>query len=115
MRERARNRVVPALEQEPYPDRAISRYEEDIMVRYAFAFAAVAAFAMPAVADAQGLVGGAEQGYHAGDRALGPVGGIVGGAVGAGVGTVNGALGIHPRYYRHHRCYFRHGRRFCRY
>ena len=79
------------------------------------AFATLAVLAIPVAADAQGLVGGAEQGYRAGDNALGPVGGIVGGAVGAGVGTVNGALGIHPRYYRHHRCIFRHGRRYCRY
>ena len=70
--------------------------------------------AVPAAAEAQGLVGGAEQGYHSGDRALGPIGGVVGGAVGAGVGTVNGALGIHPRgYYR--RCVYRYGHRYCRY
>ena len=85
------------------------------MKRPAAAFAALSLLmATPIAADAQGLVGGAEQGYHAGDRALGPVGGVVGGAVGAGVGTVNGALGIHPRYY-HHRCFYRYGRRVCRY
>ncbi len=70
--------------------------------------------ALPVGADAQGLVGGAQQGYVAGDRALGPIGGVVGGAVGAGVGTVNGALGIRPGY-RYRRCFYRHGRRFCRY
>lgn len=84
------------------------------MRRHALFIATLVAFTAPAVANAQGLVGGAEEGYHAGNRALGPVGGVVGGAVGAGVGTVNGALGIHPRYYRRH-CIFRHGRRYCRY
>ena len=83
------------------------------MFRYAFVFAAAAFVAAPAVADAQGLVGGAERGYDTGDRALGPIGGVVGGAVGAGVGTVNGALGIRPRYGR--RCVYRHGHRYCRY
>lgn len=84
------------------------------MIRYAIAVAALMTVTVPMAAEAQGLVGGAEEGYRAGDRALGPVGGVVGGAVGAGVGTVNGALGIHPRYYRH-RCYYRHGYRHCRY
>lgn len=84
------------------------------MIRYAIAVAALMTVTVPMAAEAQGLVGGAEEGYRAGDRALGPVGGVVGGAVGAGVGTVNGALGIRPRYYRH-RCYYRHGYRHCRY
>ena len=83
------------------------------MIRFAFALGAFALLGSPVVAQAQGLVGGAESGYRAGDRALGPVGGVVGGAVGAGVGTVNGALGINPRYGR--RCVYRHGRRYCRY
>ncbi len=84
------------------------------MVRSKVIGAALMLLATPLAAQAQGLVGGAEQGYRAGDRALGPVGGVVGGAVGAGVGTVNGALGIHPRgYYR--RCVYRYGRRYCRY
>lgn len=86
------------------------------MLRYALAFAAVAVIAVPIAADAQGLVGGAERGYNAGDRALGPIGGVVGGAVGAGVGTVNGALGIGPRRgYYGRRCVYRHGHRYCRY
>ncbi len=87
------------------------------MLRYALAFGALALIATPIAADAQGLVGGAEEGARAGDRALGPIGGVVGGAVGAGVGTVNGALGIRPGYYRHRygrRCVYRHGRRYCR-
>ena len=85
------------------------------MYRHAIMFAALAAVAIPAAAQAQGLVGGAERGYRQGDRALGPIGGIVGGAVGAGVGTVNGALGIHPRYFSYHgrRCYYRHHHRYC--
>ncbi len=68
----------------------------------------------PLAAQAQGLVGGAEEGYHEGGRRAGPVGAVVGGALGAGVGTVNGALGIHPRGY-HHRCWWRHGHRVCHY
>ncbi len=89
------------------------------MIRYAIALGALAIVASPIAAEAQGLVGGAENGYRAGDRALGPLGGVVGGAVGAGVGTVNGALGIGPRSYyyggRYHRCIYRYGRRYCRY
>lgn len=80
------------------------------MIRYAFAVGTFALLAMPLAAQAQGLVGGARAGAAAGDHALGPIGGVVGGAVGAGIGTVNGALGIHR-----HRCYYRHGRRHCRY
>ena len=75
------------------------------------ALGALALLALPVAAEAQGLVGGAQNGYAAGDRALGPIGGVVGGAVGAGVGTVNGALGIRPRYrstyYYHHRRAYR--------
>ncbi len=77
----------------------------------ALALGAFTWLAVPTAATAQGLVGGAQQGYRAGDNALGPIGGVVGGAVGAGVGTVNGALGIRPRYtyyYRHHHRYRRH-------
>jgi len=73
----------------------------------------VAALSCPVLAQAQGLVGGAEEGAHAGDRAAGPIGAVVGGAIGAGVGTVNGALGIRPAYYHRHRCYWRHGYRHC--
>lgn len=86
------------------------------MLRTATIVALAAAVALPSVAEAQGLVGGARRGYREGDRALGPIGGVVGGAVGAGIGTVNGALGIHPRYFFYHgrRCYYAHSRRFCR-
>ncbi len=79
---------------------------------FVFAGALCALLSLPIVAQAQGLIGGAEEGAHAGNRAAGPVGAVVGGAVGAGVGTVNGALGIRPGYY-HHRCYWRHGHRHC--
>jgi hypothetical protein len=72
----------------------------------------ISLLSLTAAAQAQGLVGGAEEGAHRGNRAAGPVGAVVGGAIGAGVGTVNGALGIG---YHHHRCYWRHGYRHCRY
>ncbi len=86
------------------------------MFRYAVAVAGLVSVAMPVAVQAQGLVGGAERGYHTGNRALGPIGGVVGGAVGAGVGTVNGALGIRPGYFYYHgrRCIYRHGHRYCR-
>ncbi len=80
---------------------------------FVFASAVCAFLSLPIVAQAQGLIGGAEEGAHAGNRAAGPVGAVVGGAIGAGVGTVNGALGIRPGYYHRHRCYWRHGYRHC--
>ena len=48
----------------------------------------------PVVAQAQGVVGGAERGADEGGAAAGPVGAVVGGAVGAATGAANGALGI---------------------
>ncbi|ACL57309.1 hypothetical protein [Methylobacterium nodulans] len=68
-----------------------------------------AIFSFAGVAQAQGIIGGAEEGAARGNRAAGPIGAIVGGAIGAGVGGVNGALGIRPyrrvhygpRHYRH--------------
>jgi hypothetical protein len=58
----------------------------------------LAVLALPAAAQAQGIVRGAEQGAAVGNRAAGPVGGAVGGAVGgvAGgvVGGVKGVLGV---------------------
>jgi hypothetical protein len=80
--------------------------------RFAVALGLFALMSFPMIAHAQGLVGGAEEGAHRGNRAAGPVGAVVGGAIGAGVGTVNGALGLG---YHHHRCYWRHGYRHCRY
>lgn len=51
----------------------------------------------PLAADAQGIVGGAENGAEQGNRQAGPVGAVVGGAVGAVTGGVNGLLGIDQR------------------
>lgn len=80
---------------------------------------ALALFAIPHFAHAQGLVGGMErgaaQGSYDGGRVAGPVGSAVGGAVGAGVGgavgAVDGILGIPYR----HRChgYYRYGHWHC--
>src|ERR1035438_9353906 len=53
-------------------------------------FAAV--LSLPLVAQAQGIVRGAEEGTAAGNRAAGPVGGAVGGAVGGVVGGVEGGI-----------------------
>lgn len=73
--------------------------------------AALALLAVPHLAQAQGIIGGAEEGVRRGNRAAGPVGGVVGGAVGAGVGGVvggvKGVLGVpdrryHRRRYHHH-------------
>jgi gas vesicle protein len=49
------------------------------------------------VAQAQGIVRGAQEGAVEGNRAAGPVGGAVGGAVGGIVGGVEGVLGIPQR------------------
>lgn len=54
--------------------------------------------AMPSAGQAQGIPGGAQQGYDEGHCAAGPVGAVigaaVGGVVGGLVGGVNGMLGI---------------------
>ncbi len=54
--------------------------------------------AIPVAANAQGIIGGAQQGasqgVREGSRAAGPVGGAVGGAVGGVTGGVTGALGV---------------------
>jgi hypothetical protein len=52
---------------------------------------------LPVVAQAQGIVRGAQEGVAEGNRAAGPVGGAVGGAVGGIVGGVEGVLGIPQR------------------
>jgi len=56
--------------------------------------ATVALLAVPALANAQGVVSGAQQGASQGakqgSKAAGPVGGVVGGAVGGTVGAVSG-------------------------
>lgn len=59
--------------------------------------AALLALALPAVAQAQGLVRGAEDGAAAGRATGGPIGEIVGGAIGAATGTVGGILGVDTR------------------
>jgi hypothetical protein len=79
--------------------------------RFALVVGLVASASSPMLAHAQGLVGGAEEGAHRGDRAAGPVGSVVGGAIGAGVGTVNGALGLG---YHNRRCYWLNGYSHCR-
>lgn len=48
-------------------------------------------------AQAQGIVGGAEQGAAQGGRAAGPVGAVVGGAVGGVTGGISGLLGLDQR------------------
>ena len=63
--------------------------------------AVLAMLAMPAVAQAQGVPGGAAHGFHEGARIAGPVGAVVGTAVGGVVGGVEGVLGITPGYLAH--------------
>jgi hypothetical protein len=60
--------------------------------------AVLAALAVPAVAQAQGVPGGAAHGFHEGARIAGPVGAVVGTAVGGVWGGVEGVLGITPGY-----------------
>lgn len=57
----------------------------------------VAALAVPAIANAQGVPGGVERGAREGERAAGPVGAVVGGTIGGVVGGVAGALGVDQR------------------
>ena len=59
--------------------------------------AIVAALAIPAIAQAQGVPGGIERGARDGERAAGPVGAIVGGTIGGVVGGVAGVLGVDQR------------------
>ncbi len=59
--------------------------------------AVVAAMAIPAIAQAQGVPGGIERGAREGERAAGPVGAIVGGTIGGVVGGVAGVLGVDDR------------------
>ena len=69
-------------------------------MRFRFIMAAgiAAVLSLPLVAQAQGIVRGAEEGAAEGNRAAGPVGGAVGGAVGGIVGGVEGVLGIPQRH-----------------
>jgi hypothetical protein len=95
-----------------------------IRLQLAAAATALALFAIPHLAHAQGVFNGMErggnQGAREGNRAAGPVGGVVGGAIGAGVGGavggVKGVLGIPDRGpHRGHRCrgYWKHGHFHC--
>jgi hypothetical protein len=69
-----------------------------IMIRRFIGIAAiVAAVAIPALAQAQGVPGGVERGAREGERAAGPVGAIVGGTIGGVVGGVAGVLGVDQR------------------
>jgi hypothetical protein len=61
----------------------------------------LAMLAVPAVAQAQGVPGGAAHGFHEGARIAGPVGAVVGTAVGGVVGGIEGVLGITPGYVAH--------------
>ena len=60
--------------------------------KHLMATVVVAALAFPVVANAQGVVGGAESGARQGDRAAGPVGAVVGGVVGGVAGGVAGLI-----------------------
>lgn len=80
-------------------------------IRLIIAGAALALAIPMGAANAQGIIGGAQegswQGAREGNRALGPVGGfvgtVVGGAAGAAVGGVKGAIGVpHRGYVRHY-------------
>jgi hypothetical protein len=59
------------------------------------------ALALPVIASAQGVVGGAQQGAsqgaREGSRAAGPVGGAVGTVVGGTVGGVTGGVSDKPK------------------
>jgi LTXXQ motif family protein len=68
-------------------------------MRFHFVMAASVAvvLSLPLVAQAQGIVRGAEEGAAAGNRAAGPVGGAIGAGVGGIVGGVEGVLGIPQR------------------
>ncbi|WP_439496575.1 hypothetical protein [Bosea sp. (in: a-proteobacteria)] len=81
--------------------------------------AALALFAVPMAADAQGIPRGAAKGARVGNQAAGPVGGaagaVVGGVAGGVVGGVKGVVGIPqkvgvPRYSRNRHSGRRHRR-----
>ena len=69
--------------------------------RFVMAAAILTLFAVPIAAEAQGIVGGAQEGARVGNRAAGPVGGAVGavggGVVGGVVGGVKGVIGVPQR------------------
>jgi hypothetical protein len=92
-----------------------------LATRLALAAGVLALLAIPHLAHAQGIVGGARDGSREGNRIAGPVGGVVGGAIGAGVGGavggVKGVFGIPDHGYRRgYRCrgyYDRYSRFHC--
>ena len=57
----------------------------------------VAGLALPGIAQAQGIVGGAQRGAEEGAAAAGPVGGVLGGVAGGIGGGIAGLLGIEER------------------
>jgi hypothetical protein len=68
--------------------------------KISIACALLGVLAMPVVAQAQGIPGGAVHGAAVGNNAAGPVGAVVGGVVGGVIGGVEGALGVDRVYYR---------------
>jgi hypothetical protein len=68
--------------------------EEESMKQKACVGAVLVMLAVPAVAEAQGIPGGAANGFREGGRIAGPVGAVVGTAVGGVIGGIEGVLGI---------------------
>jgi gas vesicle protein len=67
-------------------------------LRFMMAACIAAVLSLPLVAQAQGIVRGAEEGAAEGNRAAGPVGEAVGAGLGGIVGGVEGVLGIPRRH-----------------
>ena len=63
-----------------------------------FAAALLFAFSAPIAAQAQGIPGGMNHGFHRGNQIAGPVGAVVGAGVGGVIGGVEGVLGINHAY-----------------
>jgi hypothetical protein len=59
--------------------------------------AGIALLGLGAIAQAQGVPGGAARGAEEGERAAGPAGAIVGGVVGGVAGGIAGILGVEQR------------------
>jgi hypothetical protein len=91
-----------------------------VVAKLAMLAGVLAVLAIPHVAQAQGVIRGADQGarqgVREGNRAAGPVGGVVGGALGLGVGAavggVKGVLGIPEGRSRECRGYYDRRHRF---
>jgi Protein of unknown function (DUF1236) len=67
------------------------------MTKVAIVFASLLALGSPTLAQAQGIVGGAQHGAREGAHAAGPIGGLVGGVVGGVTGGIAGLLGVNDR------------------